>query len=220
MADLAYKDYWQRKKLLSAGSVPHFPVRRWWRSDTLCEIERVYYDALRPAARLLDVGAGDLRVKQKFEAAGFQGEYHTQDIGTEFQHTYTDLAQVTSPYDAILCLDVIEHLPLEPGLGLVVRLTELLTPGGVLIVQTPNARCVRHPLSWDMTHLHVYNLPDLWAFCRTLGLEAEGFRVVFTNGPGSGLLAKATGLVGRTLTRLLGCDYTDNIALLARKPKG
>jgi hypothetical protein len=184
----------------------------------LCDIEQVYFDAIKPAARLLDVGAGDLRVQRKFVDAGFRGEYHTQDIGTEFRHTYTDLAQVTSLYDAILCLDVIEHLPLEPGLGLIVRLAELLAPGGVLIVQTPNARCVRYPLSWDMTHLHVYNLPDLWAFCRTLGLEAEGYRVVFTDGPRAPLLGRATGLVGRILTRLLGCDYADNIALLAHKP--
>ena len=82
---LAYATYWERKRLLS-GPVPTFPLRRWWATDGLCDVEQAYWDAIRPAARLLDVGAGDLRVMKKFRAAGFAGEYHTQDIGAEFAY--------------------------------------------------------------------------------------------------------------------------------------
>jgi hypothetical protein len=216
---VVYANYWERKRLL-AGPVPHFPVRRWWPTDGLCDIEQVYFDAIGGASRLLDVGAGDLRVMRKFQAAGFAGEYHTQDVGTEFPYTYADLDLVTGRYDAVLCLDVIEHLPLEGGLGLLTRLLGLLTPDGVLVVQTPNARCVRHPLSWDMTHLHVYNLPDLWAFFRARGLGVDGYRVAFGR-PGGSLRARAVGLVGKYVAaRLLGCDYADNIALVVRAPGG
>jgi len=46
---------------------------------------------------------------------------------------------------------VIEHMPLGEGLDRLQRMTALLGPGGVLIVQTPNARGIRNPLGRDMT---------------------------------------------------------------------
>jgi hypothetical protein len=74
-------------------------------------------------------------------------------------------------------------------------------------------------MSWDMTHLHLYNLPDLWAFVTALGCRASGRRVVFGAGRRPGLWARGLGLLGRFVTtRLLGCDYADNIALVARRP--
>jgi hypothetical protein len=213
----AYATYWQRKQLLT-GPVPHFPVRRWWPTDGLCEIERVYFDAVRGVTRILDVGAGDLRIMNKFQTAGFTGEYHTQDIGNEFTYTFTDLDQASGPYGAILCLDVIEHLHLEAGLSLIARMISLLAPSGILILQTPNAHCVRSPLAWDMTHMQIYNLPDLWAYVTTFGLEATGCRIVFQSGPRLGMWSRIRGLFGQFVTtRLLGADYADNIALLARK---
>ncbi|QVL33794.1 methyltransferase domain-containing protein [Telmatocola sphagniphila] len=213
----AYINYWKRKKLLST-SVPAFPRRKWWPTDSLSDIESEYFRTVKSAANILDVGAGDLRVMRKFQAAGFSGEYHTQDIGTEFEYTYKDLSEVTGVYEAVICLDVIEHLYLENGLGLLIRLTELVRPGGVLLLQTPNGRCIRNPLGNDMTHLHLYNLPDLWAFLVALGFEVEGFRVVFQAKERLSLSSSLASCVGRFVTaRLLGADYAENIAILAKK---
>ena len=216
---LVYANYWRRKQLL-AGPVPHFPLRRWWATDGLCDIEQVYFAATKDAPSLLDVGAGDLRIRDKFLAEGYAGTYHTQDIGGEFEYTYRTLDEVQGKYDAVLCLDVLEHLPLGGGLRLLGRLVELLNPGGSLIIQTPNARYIRSPLGWDMTHLHTYNLSDLWAYARTLGLDATGYRVWFTSPKISptGWIQNAAGRF--VVTRLLGSDYADNIALVARKPCG
>jgi hypothetical protein len=214
--DIVYGSYWRRKHILSQP-VPAFPVKRWWRTDGLSEIERIYFEAVKRSPSVLDVGAGDLSIKRKFECAGYSGEYHTLDPGEEYTHTYMELAEVHRTYCAVLCLDVIEHLPLQQGLRTLTRLTELLEPGGVMVVQTPNARCVRYPASWDMTHLHCYNAHDLWAYMSGLGLTVEGFRIVF--GPEhSSIGARIRGLAGAFIaTRLLGCDYADNIAMIARK---
>jgi SAM-dependent methyltransferase len=47
-----------------------------------------------------------------------------------------DLSVLRSPFDAILCLDVLEHLR-DPW-GLTRHLAELLRPGGVMIASIPN----------------------------------------------------------------------------------
>jgi hypothetical protein len=215
-AQIVYSNYWQRKRLL-AEKAPHFPVEHWWPDDNLCGIERVYLQAVASQASLLDVGAGDLRIKRKVQAAGYRGIYHTLDISGEYEHTYADLSEVDRQYEAILCLDVLEHLPLEEGLELLDRLVELLVPGGVLVIQTPNARCIRHPLGWDMTHLHCYNLPDLWSYLVCKSHSASGYRVVL--GPRRRSLAGWVWfMIGAfVITRLLGSDYADNIAVIARK---
>src|SRR5689334_10580294 len=113
MSDRVYLNYWRRKQLRQ--EIPHFPLRKWWWTGGLCEIEQVYFEAVKSANRLIDVGAGDLRIRDKFLAAGYAGTYHTQDIGSEYEYTYRKLDDVHGGYDAVLCFDVLEHLPLIGG---------------------------------------------------------------------------------------------------------
>jgi len=214
----AYETYWKRKELLKR-SYPAFPVRRWWETDGLCEIEREYYGAIRGAASLLDVGAGDLRVMRKLQGAGFAGEYHTQDIGDGGPYTYGDLSEVPRAYDAILCLDVLEHLPLAEGIALLHRMLALLSHGGALVIQTPNAAYIPEPRSWDMTHVHTYNLADLWAFFMVEGMEVQGFRVVLGPERDSPLEAARSAIVAYMKRKILGCDFANNVAIIVRKPR-
>jgi hypothetical protein len=215
--DPAYETFWKRKKLLTE-SRRKFPVRRWWDTEALCDIEEVYFDAVRHAPRLLDIGAGDLRVMRKLQRAGYRGEYHTQDVGGEGEYTFRDLAEIRGTYGAALCLDVIEHLPLRDGLLLLRRIEELLAPGGVMVLQTPNAHYLPDPRSWDMTHLHTYNLPDLWAHLTCDGFEVSGYRVVFAEPGRNPIVAARTAVAAYVKKKVLGCDYANNIALVARKP--
>jgi len=215
-ADPAYETYWRRKELLRR-SYPGFPVRRWWETDGLCDIERIYFDAVREAPSLLDVGAGDFRVMKKLQAAGYAGEYHTQDVGSEGRYTYRDLSEVNRLYGAVLCLDVIEHLDLRDGLGLVRRMLQLLAPGGALVLQTANAAYIPDPRSWDMTHVHVYNAPDLWAFLQCEGMETTGYRIVLGDRFQSPVVLARNAIVAYVKRKVLGADYANNIALVARK---
>jgi hypothetical protein len=214
--EAAYRNYWRRKQLL-AGKVPHFPVQRWWESTRLCQAEHTIFDSIQASRSLLDIGAGDLRIKRRLQEAGFAGEYHTQDVGDEYQYTYRAVSEIQRTYSAILCLNVIEHLALREGLALIDTLLARLEPGGTLVIETPNARCVRSPLSSDMTHQHCYNLPDLWAYLTSAGLRVRGYRVVFAP-PRMSLVASLQFTIGAFLTtRLLGCDYADDILVVATK---
>ena len=213
---LEYRNYWERKELLIRGAPP-FPVKRWWESESLSDADEIILDAVKNAGKLLDVGAGDFRVKRKLELHGFSGLYHTQDIGEEFTYTYRSLDEVDESYDAILCLDVIEHLSLQDGLALLSRLTDLLSPDGKLVIQTPNARCIRSPLGWDMTHLHCYNGQDLWAFLSQLDLAVNGYRIVFGSKPKNPFALFRFALGAFVASRVLGCDYADNLLLIAQR---
>lgn len=210
-----FSNYWNRKRLLQEKT-PSFQLKKWWPTPDLCEIEKIYFQIVSKSQSVLDVGAGDLRLKNKFTKNGFNGEYHTQDISEEFEYTYSSLDQIKRKYSVVLCLDVLEHMPLEEGLALLEKIVGALESGGTLILQTPNARCIRNPLSWDITHRHCYNLPDLWAIFTASGFETLGYRVVFK--AESGFLSGLKSLLGRfIITRFLGCDYADNIAIIANK---
>lgn len=137
-----YRHYWRRMELRAQAAGYRAPCLRWYHGDRLNPAERVVFDRVCTAARLLDFGAGDLRLERKFSEAGFAGRYETLDVSEEFPHDYTDLGQVSGPFGAILCLEVIEHLPLAAFDGVVGRLCELLEPGGVLVISTPNPLCV------------------------------------------------------------------------------
>ena len=211
-----YVDYWQRKDKL-AQSVPHFPVLKWWNAEGLSESDKVLFKAIEEKSNLLDIGAGNLRIKKKIINAGFKGTYDTQDIGEEFSYTYNNINEISKKYGAIICLDVIEHLQLAEGLNLIEQLIERLEDGGALVIQTPNAKCIRHPLSWDMSHLHCYNLNDLWSYLSNFNLEVKGYRVVFV-AERTSLKNKFLSMIGSyVITRLLGMDYADNIMLIAIK---
>jgi hypothetical protein len=68
-----------------------------------------------------------------------------------------------------------------------------------------------------MTHVHKYNIADLWAHLTCQGLEVSGYRVVLGEdhrGPIAGL---KFGVIAYFKMKILGCDYANNIVLIARK---
>jgi Methyltransferase domain len=216
--DLVYLNYWKRKQL--SRSVPTFPIRRHWRDgDQLSEVQEIIYDAIKNSSSVLDVGAGDLRLMRLLGQRGYGGVYHTQDIGREFAYTYSSLDEVGKTYGAVLCIDVLEHLTLEDGLSLLHRLLSLLERDGVLVMQTANANFVRHPLAWDMTHLHAYNPQDLWTYLTALGVDTTVYRVIFGR-PGAGLKQRLHEWLRAKLCEELTIDHCQNILIVGRKAEG
>jgi hypothetical protein len=155
--------------LLQSGN-PTFPVHRWWVSSELCEVEQVVFNQVKNRDTLLDLRADHLSIMQKFQKAAYSGQYHTQDMGKEFQYNYTNLDQINHKYAAFLCLDMVEYSQLLEVLAMSHKLINLLAPDGVLIIQTPNCICVRSPLISDITNLHGDNLPDVWAYLTSMDL--------------------------------------------------
>jgi SAM-dependent methyltransferase len=211
-----YRHYWRRLALREQAERYRAPCVRWYHSAALNPAERVVFERVRAARRLLDFGGGDLRLKRKFLEAGFTGRYESLDLSEEFPHEYTDLAQVTGPFDAILCLEVLEHLPLAAFDGVVGRLCELLEPGGVLVISTPNPLCVVPMWARDAGHIQQYPLADLIAALLDRQLAVEPFRVRFVPArptPSQRLRL----LTQRVLCYLLAVDYADGLLVIGTR---
>ena len=138
----------------------------------------------REASRVLDVGCGDGVLSR---LCAFDG--HTATI-VGIDKKDVDLDTQPLPYhdglfDAVICLDVVEHV-LDPR-RLLAEVCRVLHPDGVLILATPNIRWFGYlwamlwqgrfprtsydPVGYDGGHLHYFTYSDV----RALLLEA-GFR--------------------------------------------
>ena len=96
-----------------------------------------------PSKIVLDIGAGDGRMKRHCESNGFEWQGFDL-VPNSPEITRWDLNEPASFPDkagAALLLDVIEHLG-NPHLGLV-NIAAALRSGGVLVITTPNLRWSR-----------------------------------------------------------------------------
>ena len=212
-----YQEYWRRLQLREQAQGWRAPCLSWYHGPGLNPVERLIFDRVRHAKRLLDFGAGDLRLKRKMLDAGFAGRYETLDLSPEFPHEYRDLSQVAGRFEAVLCLEVIEHLPLSAFEDVVGRLCELLEPGGVLVLSTPNPLCVVPMWARDSGHIQQYPLADLVAYFLSRDFTVDPFRVRLV--PARPSPAQRVRLfTQRVLCYLLGVDYADGLLVVGTKP--
>ncbi len=148
------------------------------------------------------------------------------------QQTLDEAAIEPGSVDAASLADVIEHVP-DP-LGVMRRLHDLLAPGGVVFLATPNvesvvARVLRR-WWWSVLPGHI------WLFSeRTLVklLHDAGFHVIETSTHPktfsvdyyAGRLVGYSGALGSLARKVVGNgrrlvtpDFRDRVAVLARKP--
>lgn len=147
---------------------------------------------------------------------------------------HTDLDQEKIPFrnsffNAVTCLDVIEHIK-DPA-GLIEEIYRVVKRGGDLILSAPNIRFSDHLLelfirghfpktsedktAYDGGHIHYFTFSDL-----KLILNQVGFKVIY----GEGIINKERrGIKGRITEKILGKKFmqefrSPGILIVARKP--
>lgn len=138
-------------RIISGDANPAYVAFHRPRFRFLIETLRPY--ASRRETRLLDIGASYLTSLLKTElevsvdSLGLEADRHTDGV-RNYRFDLND-AQYRErwrteigPYDVIVFAEVLEHLYTAPELVLAF-LKELLTPTGVLVIQTPNAVALR-----------------------------------------------------------------------------
>lgn len=212
-----FENYWERIRLRERAMAIPAPCVTWRRMEVFNEAEQLIWERLRGVSSILDFGCGDQSLRKKFLAAGYVGRYETYDISREFPTTWDDPEQIEGPFGAVICLEVIEHMPLSEGLALRNRLLSWVGPGGWLVLSTPNPACIVSPFNLDETHQHLYPLHDLLTWALVAGLVPEARRVKLLPLRVT-LSTRWRLLTQRVLCYLLGADYADGLLLVARRP--
>lgn len=129
-------------------------------------------EGLAPGARILDVGAGDAPYRELFSDFDYvtndwAGTEHEPDLPYDLIAPAHDLPAPDASFDAIVCTQVLEHLP-EPWVA-VEEFRRLLVPGGRVIITAPLTWYL-HELPHDYYRFTAYGLAHL--------LQRAGFHEV------------------------------------------
>jgi|SRR5208282_447318 len=214
--DKWYRDYWKRLQAREKlNATLRAPCVNWYWSEDFNPVERLIYGRAKDAHRILDYGAGEERLKRKFITAGFTGQYDTFDLSSEHEHTYGSRELLQAGYDAIFCLEVVEHMTLNDYVNLMDEFDRLLAPGGLLVVSTPNPLCIVPMWSLDAGHIQQFPLADLAADFVVRGYEIEAFRMRL--GSPDGVRRRVRLLLQRALCYLLSTDYAHGQVIMGRK---
>jgi predicted SAM-dependent methyltransferase len=165
------------------------------------------------AASVLDVGAGDRRWKSVLERLGIGAAYASVDVESRHKHDFDDFLAVNLPVDAILMLELLEHLSVDVGLQFLDHAATLLRPGGALVIGTPNTEHPHWFWSADFTHIRPWPARDLWAILRIAGFEeVEIYRQMLTSTKRSAMMPLQAGI-----SRLLGIDPAQGLLVFGTK---
>jgi 2-polyprenyl-3-methyl-5-hydroxy-6-metoxy-1,4-benzoquinol methylase len=149
-----------------------------------------FLGGLPKSAAMLDLGCGDGSLLAHLQACGFTNARGV-DCSTEQARAavargvsatqgdlFETLAAAPAAFDAILLIDVIEHMtkPELARLGHLLR--SALRPGGLLVVQTPNGEGVGagRIVYGDLTHETIFNESSLGQYLRAFGFTDLRFR--------------------------------------------
>lgn len=136
------------------------------------QLSRLRAAGIGPNDTLLDFGCGSGLFLSYAKKAGF-----TQAFGyDEYSENYADKSVLSRSYDCLIAQDVLEHVP-DP-LAFVRTVHELVKPGGVIALGTPNAEAIdlKNPEARVHTlhqpyHRHIFSKRALQTLGKDLGWE-------------------------------------------------
>ncbi len=140
-----------------------FRPSRYWQH----EVALIRGTAGIPIKSVLDVGCrtGDLLLHwpQDIRRVGVELSSRSAEVarsrGLEIHQDFLENVQFGSPFDAVTCYAVIEHLP-DP-MAFLSELSVLVKPGGALAILVPTRECLKRTLSDAIgIHWHMYSPPQ------------------------------------------------------------
>jgi SAM-dependent methyltransferase len=129
---------------------PFFALPDDWRLRSLYDnqLRRLRRAGIGPEHRILDYGCGDGGLVRHLRRRGFRHAFGYDRYSPRFN----DVAVLNKAYDCVISQDVLEHV-VTPG-AFLDELDQLVVPGGVIALGTPNAEAI----GLDR-HIHALHAP-------------------------------------------------------------
>jgi len=199
---------YRKRKEISAkfGTIWHLPIRK------------RYHTVLLPlggkGVRLLEIGAGDRKLKNLLTKNWGETNYHSCDIDKNYPHDFHDISLIAGEYDIVCAFELIEHLGLKEARELLEKIFQLLPPGGKIVLTTPN---IYYPPGFlrDVTHMTPWCYDELGGMLSLAGFNVTHIYRLYNDS----LLKKfVKRILFYSLFRLLGIDFAKQIIVVAEKP--
>jgi SAM-dependent methyltransferase len=166
--------------LVDLGNLIH--KHPWWRARASLTLELLDRLGIRPPSRVLDAGCGWGTTLESLERKGYRvvGADISRRALQELERPGRELVEIDltkslpdeiDPFDAVLALDVIEHL--DDDRAAVARLGEMVKPGGVVVVSVPALPDLYTEFDAIQGHRRRYLPDDLRAAFDGTGLDLE-----------------------------------------------
>lgn len=213
-------------------------VQWFWHQQRFAMVEACLQPGL---GRILDLGCGPgtflgrlpipFRSALGIDLAGPQVDYARRTYerpGLEFREADVRELAVGDSFDAVVSIEVIEHLPPANMPGFLRTIFDLLSPGGVAVLTTPNLRSawplveravsVIGPVDYRLQHINLLTARRLAAALGEIGFEAVEVSTFFIASPFlaglSSALARRVLAFERSALPAWGCE----LVARARKP--
>jgi len=183
-------------------------------------------------ARLLEIGCGAGILLQEAWRRGWRADALELSVelaararrnnpeATVVTGDIQDQEPIGAQYDAVISLDVLEHV-ISP-MTMIENCRELLKPGGLFLLQTPNTRSLRSRTKgtrWDMLdpdqHINLFSPDALRVLLTTVGFDV----LEMSTASGTGLEKGVAGWSARAKESVLGLVNLGNaLVVVARRP--
>jgi len=122
---------------------------------------------------VLDFGCGIDKVHQK--AYGIpSNRYFSMDNDPDGDFDYHSIEDIPKEqqFDLVIMNQVIEHIPFEDCMKMMVHLSEFINGGGNIFITVPN---VQHPVRYwgDLDHVTPWTYEDIYGLFKNIGFEVE-----------------------------------------------
>lgn len=144
-----------------------------WRIPLVKKEMSLLGEFLRPGVRILEIGAGDRRMREKIKEICPSADYKSFDIDRSTFQDFYELNEVSGRFDLVFGFELIEHMSPAEGLSMLSALRSHIDSAGTLILGTPN---LYHPHRYfgDITHVTPYKYEELGSIMVLAGYNVKG----------------------------------------------